>query len=86
MFDASVTHVSLEYYNYFEQHVFPRLIFDLTGTSLSFYALKLAVLGIVIYFLDKEKRSELIDFIKMVFIIYGLATGVRGFLRLSMGV
>jgi len=87
MFDSSVTHVSLEYYNYFEQHVVPKLVFDLTGTSLSFYALKVVVLGAVIYFLDKEKgNKQLINFIKMVFITYGLATGIRGFLRLTMGV
>lgn len=87
MFDATVTHVSLEFYNYFEQHVVPRLVFDLAGTSASFYAWKILVLGVVIYLLDKEKSNEeLIKFIKMIFITYGLATGVRGFLRLILGV
>jgi len=87
MFEASVTHVSIEFFNYFEQHVIPRTIFEWTGTSLSFYALKLAVLGVVIYLLDKDKKNkELTDFIKMIFIVYGLAIGVRNFLRLSLGV
>ncbi len=87
MFDASVTHVSLSYYNYFEQHVIPNIIFRIFNTSASFYAWKLLVLGAVIYFLDKDRRNgELNNFIKIVFIIYGLATGVRGLLRLTLGV
>ncbi|HLE05823.1 MAG TPA: DUF63 family protein [Candidatus Nanoarchaeia archaeon] len=87
MFDASVTHVSLTYYNYFEQHVVPRFFFDLANSSLSFYPLKIVVLGLVIYYLDRDKKNiELTNFIKMIFIIYGLATGLRGLLRLSLGV
>jgi len=89
LFEASVTHVSIEFYGYFEQHIIPRTLFDLTGTSLSFYALKLAILGIVIYLLDKDvkkQNKELIDFIKIIFITYGLAIGVRNLLRLSLGV
>ncbi|MFA5406540.1 MAG: DUF63 family protein [Candidatus Nanoarchaeia archaeon] len=86
-FDASVTHVSLAYYNYFEQHVIPNFIFNLFNSSLSFYPWKLIVLGAVIYVLDKDKSNkELTDFVKMIFITYGLATGVRGMLRLIMGV
>jgi len=93
MFDASVTHVSLTYYNYFEQHVIPNTIFNLFGgNSLSFYPWKLLVLGVVIYLLDNgfkkeaKENKELTDFIKMVFIIYGLAIGMRGLLRLGLGV
>jgi len=93
MFDASVTHVSLTYYNYFEQHVIPNAIFNLFGgNSLSFYPWKLLVLGVVIYLLDNgfkkeaKENKELTDFIKMVFIIYGLAIGMRGLLRLGLGV
>lgn len=86
-FESSVTHVSLEYFNYFEQHVIPRTIFNLFGTSLSFYLWKALVLGLVIYFLDKdEEHEELSNFVKMIFIIYGLTIGVRNLLRLSLGV
>lgn len=86
-FESSVTHVSIEYFNYFEQHVIPRTIFNLTGTSLSFYAWKALILGLVIYFLDKEEGSEeLSNFVKIIFIIYGLTIGVRNLLRLSLGV
>lgn len=87
MFDASVTHVSLTYFNYFEQHVVPRFFFDLANSSLSFYPLKVVVLGLVIYYLDRDKKNvELNNFIKAIFITYGLATGLRGLLRLSLGV
>ncbi len=92
MFDASATHVSVAYYNYFEQHVIPRLVFNLFGSSISFYAWKIIVLGTVIYSLDyafkttNKKDKELTRFIKIIFITYGLATGLRGFLRLIIGV
>lgn len=87
MFDASATHVSLEFYNYFEQHVVPRMVFELAGTSASFYAWKTIVLIGVIYLLDKEDdNKELTNYIKMIFIIYGLAIGLRNGLRLTLGV
>jgi len=87
MFDASVTHVSVTYYGYFEQHVAPNLVFNLFNSSLSFFAWKILILFFVIFLLNWDKKDvELNKFIKIVFIVYGLATGVRGLLRLSLGV
>ncbi len=89
MIDASATHVSITYYNYFEQHVVPRFFMWLFGGSIGFYFLKLLVLIPIIYALDKnknKKNEELINFIKSIFIIYGIGTGIRSSLRLVMGV
>ncbi len=89
MIDASATHVSLTYFNYFEQHVLPNFFIWLFGSTWGFYALKILVLIPVIYYLDKnktKKNEELINFIKSIFIVYGIGTGVRDVLRLIMGV
>ncbi len=91
MLDATATHVSITYYGYFEQHVIPNLFIWLFGGSTwGFYALKLLVLIPIIYFLDANKgrksarQEELINWVKIVFIVYGIATGMRGLLRLIM--
>jgi uncharacterized membrane protein len=89
MIDASATHVSITYFNYFEQHVIPNFFIWLFGSTWGFYILKLIVLIPIIYFLDKEKdkkNEELINFIKTIFVVYGIGTGVRSALRLIMGV
>lgn len=89
MIDATATHVSITYFGYSEQHVVPNFFIWLFGSTFGFYVLKLIVLIPIIYFLDKEKtkkNTELINFIKIIFIIYGIGTGVRSFLRLIMGV
>ncbi len=87
MLDASATHVSLTYFNYFEQHVIPRAVINFFGTSLSFYFLKLIVLIPLLYYIDKSKdEKEVKNFVKMVFATYGFATGLRGALRLIMNV
>lgn len=88
-FDASSTFVSLTYYGYSEQHVAPSFIMATFG-NWAFYAWKVIILCIVIYVLDyvikDNKNKELTNFIKMVFITFGIATGTRDMLRLAMGV
>jgi len=87
MFDATVTHVSISYFGYFEQHVVPNLFINLFGSTLAFYLLKLMILIPVIFVLNKYgEDKELNDWIRIVFIIYGLAIGTRGLLRVIMGV
>ncbi len=87
MLDASATHVSIHYYNYFEQHVVPRIIFNIAGGTYSFFLWKALILTIVIIVLDKDKNNkELNNLVRIMFITYGLATGVRDLLRLCLGV
>ena len=83
MLDAVTTFVSMKYFGYFEQHVLPRTVINLTGTAFSFVILKFLVVVSVLFILDKySDDKEFKNFIKLAIFILGLAPGVRDFLRL----
>ncbi|RLG16679.1 hypothetical protein DRN62_03220 [Nanoarchaeota archaeon] len=82
-FDASATSVALRYFNYFEQHVFPRFIISFTFPEIMF-PLKLAVVGTILYLLKGE--DEQTRFLKLVVFALGLGPGLRDTLRLLCGV
>ena len=89
MFDASTTFVALQYFSYYEQHVASNAIIDIVGPAGQFL-LKLAVVPVVLYFLERElpkKEDEnLKNFFKVAILILGMAPGLRNFLRLGLGV
>jgi uncharacterized membrane protein len=83
VFDGTVTFVSMDYFNYYEQHVLPRYLIDLFGTPLSFIFLKFVVISAVLLFIDRySEDKDFNNFIKLVIGILGAATGIRDFLRL----
>jgi len=85
LFDATVTFVSLQYFNYFEQHVLPRTIIELTGTPFSFVIVKLVVIVAVLNILDKySDDKEFTNYLKIIIGILGFATGLRDLLRLIL--
>jgi len=87
LFDGTATFVSLQYFNYFEQHVLPRWIIGLTGTPFSFVVVKLVVIVLVLKVLDKNSSDkEFNNYLKLIIGILGFATGFRDFLRLVIGV
>ncbi|NJE25069.1 DUF63 family protein [Thermococcus sp. MV5] len=89
-YDATTTFVGVDFLGYWEQHVVPRYLMELTGTAAVMYLLKFAVLMIALYLMEKleesESDKELMDFIKMVMFILGFAPGTRNLLRMLMGV
>jgi uncharacterized membrane protein len=89
MFDASTTFTAIQFYPYFEQHVLPNFLINIFG-PIAMFPLKLVIVSLVLYVLDKElcKESEgdLKNFIKFLILILGLAPGLRNLLRLVMGV
>jgi len=83
MFDAVTTFVSMRYFGYFEQHVLPRTVINLTGSAFSFVILKFVVVVSLLFLLDKySDDEEFRNWIKIVIGILGLAPGMRDFLRL----
>lgn len=71
---------------YFEQHVISRAVGEFMDTYLLFYLIKIAIAFAAAYFVGKEKMSE--DekrFILLIFIIIGLAPGLRDLLRMMAG-
>lgn len=83
MFDANSTFVSLQYFNYYEQHVLPRYFIDLFGTPFSFVVIKFLALVSILILIDKYSHDkEFNNYIKLIIGILGAATGIRDFLRL----
>ena len=87
MLDASATFVALSYYGYFEQHFLPKFFMDMLGPS-AFFLLKLPVILLALYYIDKEMKEDddKRTFLKIVILILGLAPGLRDMLRLGMQV
>jgi uncharacterized membrane protein len=86
LIDATVTFIGVDYYGYAEQHVLPRGLIEIFGTAAVMYLLKLAVLPVVLYLLDKYvEEDEMNVFMKMIIMVLGLAPATRNFLRIIIG-
>lgn len=90
IYDASTTFAGVEFMGYWEQHVLPRYLINLTGTAAVMYLLKFVVLLIALWLMDKIEESEadieMMNFIRMVIFILGFAPGTRNLLRMLMNV
>ena len=83
MFDATNTFVALNYFGYWEEHVLPRFIINLSGTPFSFIILKIIVVILILLGIDKySKDKEFNNYIKLIIGILGAATGLRDFISL----
>lgn len=86
MFDATTTFVSIQYFPYWEQHVVAGFFINAFG-PVAMFALKLPVVLIALYVIDKEvKDPQKNIFLKFAVLVLGLGPGVRNFTRLVMGV
>ena len=86
LFDASTTFIAVDYYGYFEQHVLPDFIYNLTGTAITMFPLKIIVISFGLYLVDKYIDDEIISgTLKLAIFILGLAPGLRNFLTLAIG-
>ena len=85
LFDATATFVSMQYFGYFEQHVLPRTIIELTGTPFSFVIVKLIVVVFVLRIFDKySDDKEFTNYLKIMIGLLGFITGLRDLLRLVL--
>lgn len=92
--DGAATFVTIDVFArlagkpYFEQHVVPNIIADVFGGFWAFYAIKLAFATCAVYMV--RRSSDMDDsernYILLLLIIFGLAPGARGALRLLCGV
>lgn len=84
--DATVTFVGVDFYGYAEQHVLPQTLISWLGSASVMYLLKLVVLPIVLYLLDRYvEEREMNLFMKMVIMVLGLAPATRNYLRIIIG-
>ena len=86
LFDASTTFIAVDYYGYFEQHVIPNSIYKLSETAITMFPLKIIVISMCLYLIDKYIDEDIISgTLKLSIFILGFAPGVRNFLSLVIG-
>ena len=86
LLDASSTFTALTFFGYYEQHVLPTFLINLTGPWIMF-PLKIVVVWPVLYLIDSSNEDEnLKNLLKIMILILGLALGIRDFLTVSMSV
>ncbi len=86
MLDGSATFLGITFLGYWEMHVIPRLLISMFGAWIML-PLKVVVFTAVLYILDTVEESEnLVNFVKFVLIVLGLAPGLRDALRMTFQV
>lgn len=87
MLDASSTYIGVDWFGYYEKHVVPTFLINLTGTAAIMYPLKLLILLPVLSMIDKNLQEPSIrNLAKLVLITLGLAPAIRNTLRLALGI
>jgi len=87
MLDASSTYFGVDWFGYYEKHVVPTYLINLTGSAAIMFPLKLAILLPVLYMIDKSMQEpSLRNLTKLTLITLGLAPAVRNTLRLALGI
>jgi uncharacterized membrane protein len=91
LMDASSTYIGVDKLGYFEKHVLPTYLIELTGTALVMYPLKLIIFIGVLYVLDTqfeddERSLNLKMLIKLVIIVLGLSPAARNTIRMMLGI
>ncbi|HJH29993.1 MAG TPA: DUF63 family protein [Methanosarcinaceae archaeon] len=91
LLDASSTIVGIDMLGYYEKHVIPSYLINLTGTAFVMYPLKLMIFVPVLYVLDTQfdeddESRTLRTLVKMVIIILGLSPAFRNTIRMTLGI
>jgi len=87
MLDASSTYIGVDWFSYYEKHVVPTFMINLTGSSSIMYLLKLLVLLPALSIIDRSiEDPSLRNLTKLTLITLGLAPAARNALRLALGV
>jgi uncharacterized membrane protein len=87
MLDASSTYIGVDWFSYYEKHVVPTLLINLTGTAAIMFPLKLLILLPALSMIDRSlSEPSLKNLTKLTLITLGLAPAVRNTLRLALGI
>jgi uncharacterized membrane protein len=87
MLDASSTYYGVDWFSYYEKHVVPTFLINLTGSAAIMFPLKLAILLPVLSMIDKSLQDpSLRNLTKLTLITLGLAPAIRNTLRLALGI
>jgi len=74
--DASSTFVGVDFYGFFEEYAFENYLMQLAGTALIIFPLKIAVLLLVVYTIQKTMDDNR-EFWYFAVMLLGLAAGLR---------
>lgn len=83
--DASATSFGLAMFGYFEQHVIPGFFVELARTPFVMFPLKIAVVGVVLSFVEDIEEEGYKNFMRLIILILGAAPGLRDLLRIFFG-
>ncbi|RAP49310.1 MAG: hypothetical protein BZ136_03515 [Methanosphaera sp. rholeuAM74] len=87
IFDATSTFTAIDFFNYSEQHVIPTFMINITHTSLVMYPLKIGVIAIILYVIDKQITDEKYNHtIKLAIFILALAPAIRNLTTLILAI
>ena len=87
MLDASSTYFGVDWFYYYEKHVVPTFLINLTGSAAIMFPLKLIILLPVLSMIDKSlQEPSLRNLTKLTLITLGLAPAIRNTLRLALGI
>ncbi|MCK4938487.1 MAG: DUF63 family protein [Methanosarcinales archaeon] len=91
LLDASSTFFGVDFLGYYEKHVVPSFLIDMTGTAGIMFPLKLMIFIPVIYILDTQfddddESKRLRDLVKLTIIVLGLAPATRNTVRMVFGI
>jgi uncharacterized membrane protein len=87
MLDSSSTYIGVDWFSYYEKHVVPSYLIDLTGSAIVMFPLKLLILLPVLSIIDKSlEEPSLRNLTKLTLITLGLAPAIRNTLRLALGI
>lgn len=91
LMDASSTYIGVDKLGYYEKHVLPSYLIELTGTALVMYPLKLIIFIGVLYLLDTqfeddERSMNMKMLIKLVILVLGLSPATRNTIRMMLGI
>ena len=79
--DASATFVAMYFFGAFEKHIVPNLLIGTFGPIVMF-PLKIAVVGFVLHYIDKEVDNDFERrFFKLMIFSLGLGPGLRGLIQ-----
>lgn len=84
LFDASTTFIAVDFYGYWEQHVLPTFLTQITNTAFVMFPLKILIILSVLYLIDNFDDKYVRNTLKLSIFILGLAPGLRNFLSLCM--
>lgn len=85
IFDATSTFVAMDFFGYYEQHVLPTLLINFSGTAFVMYPLKIVLILLALYIIDKMIDDETSkNMLKLSIFILGLAPGIRNFTTLIL--